>query len=361
MEKAIKDDKISDFRNLVNSNSSFVYNTYHNKNGKNQWNIICSCMDWITVSIRYLQHTPGFEENIDVRVMQMFSLISAIDLVSEAITQLHRVFINPRTLPFSGEKECFTNRLFDEDDNSYFKSIRASFGAHPVNLNHSDCKRFASWPYDDHMDNDELTVNLYSNKVGESDLVMVLNSNELFCFLLKRYDYLDVLSQAITKLFNDFKLNLTRQPIETKASYLEQLYILKNESEIRLNNDYYNDVIDNLIMVYEAEPLEPDLEIKAANYRRSLKLLIDEIKINLQLMNIIDLDNDGLLEPKSDLSRKLSYELGKFYSWLHESRYDPLANYYLKRFNEETDYIYDFKIEDPVNTLFIKAKIMLLD
>ena len=279
MTKVIKDDKISNFRDLVNSNSSFVYKSYNNKNGKNQWNIICSCMDWITVSIRYLQYPPGLEENIDMRVMQMFSLISAIDLVSESITQLHRVFINPKTLPFSGEKECFTNRLFDEDDNSYFKSIRASFGAHPVNLNDTDCKRFASWPYDNHMENGELTVNLYSNKVGESDLVMVLNSNELFCFLLKRYDYLDVLSQAITKLFNDFKLNLTRQPIETKSSNLEQLYILKNESEIRLNNDYYHDVIDNLIMVYEAEPLETNLEIKATNYRKSLEPLIDEIKI----------------------------------------------------------------------------------
>ncbi|GEB71362.1 hypothetical protein [Pseudoalteromonas carrageenovora] len=114
-------------------------------------------------------------------------------------------------------------------------------------------------------------------------------------------------------------------------------------------------------MVYEAEPLEPDLEIKATNYRRSLEPLIDEIKINLQLMNIKDLDNDGLLEPKSDLSQKLSYELGKFYSWLHESGYDPLVSYYLKRFNTETDYMYDFKIEDPVNTLLIKTKIMLLD
>ena len=58
MKDRVNDEKISDFRELVNSNSSFVCNIYHNKDGKNYWNIICSCMDWLTVSIRYLQNAP---------------------------------------------------------------------------------------------------------------------------------------------------------------------------------------------------------------------------------------------------------------------------------------------------------------
>jgi hypothetical protein len=82
MKNRVSDNKISEFRDLVNSNSSFVCNAFRENNGKNQWNVICSCMDWLTVSIRYLQNTPALDKDIDVRVMQMFSLISAIDLVA---------------------------------------------------------------------------------------------------------------------------------------------------------------------------------------------------------------------------------------------------------------------------------------
>ena len=42
-----------------------VIDKYH----KNLCNPICSCMDWITVSIRFLQNSPELSENIDVRVM----------------------------------------------------------------------------------------------------------------------------------------------------------------------------------------------------------------------------------------------------------------------------------------------------
>ena len=55
MKIDINDNKINEFRELVNDNSSFVCKQYKNKNDKNLWHPICSCMDWITVSIRFLQ------------------------------------------------------------------------------------------------------------------------------------------------------------------------------------------------------------------------------------------------------------------------------------------------------------------
>lgn len=45
MRNVVSDDKISDFRDLVNSNSSFVYQIYKDKGGKNLFNLVCSAMD----------------------------------------------------------------------------------------------------------------------------------------------------------------------------------------------------------------------------------------------------------------------------------------------------------------------------
>lgn len=361
MSIGVKYEKISDFRDLVNSNSSFVYKKYRNNNGKNHWNLICSCMDWISVSIRFLQNAPEPNKNIDIRVMDMFSLISSIDLVSESIAQLHRVFINHQTLPFAGEKRCFSERIFDEDDNSYFKSIRACFGAHPVNLNQSTSKRFASWPFDSHINSGELTVHLYSNKVGEDDLVMNINSNELIDFLTIRYNYLDVISQQIMRLYERFRSDLAKELIETKSDPLEQLYVLRIESEKRFDNDHYNGVIDDLIMIFEAEVPQDDIKIMASNYKKSLEMLIGEIKDNLQVMNIVDLGNSSLLYPRSDLSRELNYEISKFYSWVHGDKCDPLIHYYLERFNKATDFNFSFNINDSSGCLFVKVNLMLLN
>ncbi|AUZ86040.1 hypothetical protein CDW43_09310 [Methylophaga nitratireducenticrescens] len=361
MRKRITDEKISKFRDLINSNSSFVFHVYRNIDGKNNWNLICSCMDWITVSIRHLQSTPELEKNIDARVMQMFTFISSIDLVFEAIKQLHRVFINDKSTPFEGEKECFADRLFDEDDNTYFKSIRASYGAHPVNLNKMTPRLFASWPFDSYTNSGDLTVHLYSSKVNEEDLVMNLNSAELFNFLIKRYEYLDVILIKINEIYEDFKTTLRNQPIEAKTDYLEHLYTLKIESKRRLDNDYYRGLIDELIMIFEEDVTDPKLSELISDYKKSLIPLIEEIEANLQNMNIVDLVNDELLESKSILKNELSYELGKFYSWVCGDRYDPLIDYYLERFNKATNYKFMFDINDSNNLLFIKTKLMLLE
>ncbi|WP_241908453.1 hypothetical protein [Vibrio lentus] len=254
MRSVVSDDKITDFRELVNSNSSFVYQIYKDKGGKNLFNLVCSAMDWITVSVRHLENAPEFDKNIDSRCMQVYSLISSIDLIFESIKQLHRVFMNDNKDPFHGEKKCFKARLFpNEDDNNYFKTIRACFGAHPVNLNQENSKRFASWPFTSSFNTGDLSVHLYSRDVGKEDLTLNLNINELFEFLKIRYEYLDVIADRIETLFVEYQHKLSKEKIETKPDPLEQLYVLRNESEKRLDNEYYNGEIDDLIMIFEAE------------------------------------------------------------------------------------------------------------
>ncbi|MEF1230955.1 hypothetical protein QTO02_26415, partial [Vibrio fortis] len=148
--------------------------------------------------------------------------------------------------------------------------------------------------------------------MGKEDLTLNLNINELLEFLKIRYEYLDVIADRIETLFVEYRYKLAKEKIETKSDPLAQLYVLRTESEKRLNNDYYNGEINDLIMIFEAEVTDADLVPLAYRYKESLLPLIEEIKTNLQEMNIVDLENDSELRIKSDLDKELSYELGKF-------------------------------------------------
>lgn len=360
MKGIVSDNKISNFRDLVNSISKFVYQIYKDKGGKNLYHLVCSCMDWISVSVRHIENAPKFDSNIDVKCMQVYSLISSIDLTLESVKQLHRVFVNEETVPFKGEKRCFHNRLIEqEDDNSYFKTLRACFGAHPVSLNQLDSKRFASWPFKSYLDNADLTVHLYSREVSEEDLTLHLYISELLTFFKTRYDYLDVISEKIQSLFEDYQTDLSNQPIENKPDPLEQLYVLRSESEKRLNNDYYNGEIEDLIMIFEAKVPDAELMPLTDSYRKSLLPAIEEIKANLQSMNIVDLKIGSDMECNSDLAKELSYELPKFYSWINSGRHDALLDYYIERFNSVTNNKFNFSESDERNLAFLKIKLML--
>ncbi|MFP4460195.1 MAG: hypothetical protein ACLFSQ_11480, partial [Candidatus Zixiibacteriota bacterium] len=48
----IDPNKIHEFRHKINSVNT--YDLYKNRQGKNHWHIICSCMDWIDISCEYL-------------------------------------------------------------------------------------------------------------------------------------------------------------------------------------------------------------------------------------------------------------------------------------------------------------------
>ncbi len=62
------------------------------------------------------------------------TFIVCIDVLWEAIQQLHRVLLNTENIPFVNEKSVFQHKKFETTDNKYFKTIRACFATHPVNL-----------------------------------------------------------------------------------------------------------------------------------------------------------------------------------------------------------------------------------
>ncbi|MBB1440603.1 hypothetical protein H5202_18375 [Shewanella sp. SG41-4] len=361
----IDDKKITAFRDLVNDNNQFVLKTYANKQGKNQWNLICSSMDWISVAIRNLHRFPDLDSNIDVRVMQIYSLISSIDIVNEAVKQLHRVFFGHSTKlqAFKGEKLIFNERIFDKDDNDYFKEVRACFGAHPVNLDgEGKEKRFASWPYEGFTkSSSDLEVRLYSNDPNKDDIVLGLNIKELVAFLQSRYEYLDNISLEIERQYELCKQELALTPIADCRNMRESIDILLKENESRFNNDHYRSTLEELALLLSTHLYEAELAGEALKFKNSLVPLIEELRQNLQDVNIVDLHHDDLLNPTSSIESTLHYELPKFYSCvLGQLRYkDPLFEFYLKRINEVSSNKYQLKVSDSDGQLLLKLKLIM--
>ena len=94
-----------------------------------------------------LSAIPGFGS------IEMYSFISCIDLIVEAIEQLHRVIFDTRKAVFQDDSDIFLGNDFKQNDRRYFKTIRSCFDAHPVNLDdpmdeHSKTKYYASWSGD---------------------------------------------------------------------------------------------------------------------------------------------------------------------------------------------------------------------
>jgi hypothetical protein len=359
MKEVITDKLITKFRDVVNDNHKFIYHAYSNKNGKNQFNPICSCMDWISVAIRSIQEAPDLSTNIDVKVMQIYSLISSIDIVNESIISLHSIFnsVGDRVSPFTGSRNCFNEKLIDDD--TYFKEIRAKFGAHPVNPNGRNGERlFASWPYSGFDGAYDLQVRLYSNIIGNEDKTFGIKLIELFDFLNSRYSYLSVLIDEINTQYILFCKRMQEKLIPKSLDILEQLDILETESKSRLDNDYYRSTIMELKIVFGSTTGLSHLVEKEVKYKESQKKLLHELLNNLQNMNLIDLVHSDTLKHRPP-EVELSYELPKLYSWIFSKRDDPMLDYYMERLNGVSEGKYEFSETDGAEITYLKLQVFL--
>ena len=191
---------IDQFRNKVNEHG-LVLHLYRNKNGKNQWSIICSAMDWISVVVEEIDISKLTFKNDNSSSVKVMTYISCIDVLWEAIQQLHRVFYHTSKIPYKDDDTIFKHKLFQSTDNEYFKTIRACFASHQVNLKDNftgkgkNEQRYASWSggfRDGHF-----SVFLYSNEPDIPDIPLSIYFDELQIFAEKRYDYLKKVMEEI--------------------------------------------------------------------------------------------------------------------------------------------------------------------
>lgn len=280
---------INNFREKVNENY-FVLHIYKNVNGKNKWNCICSAMDWISVSVHYLcsERVLHLSKDENMNSIEVYTFLSCIDILWESIQQLHRVFYNTTNIPFTQEKKIFCNNQFSLDDNNFFKTVRACFGAHPVNLydtfNGTDKeRRFASWS-GSFGRKDEFSVMLYESDESDQTIFFDINFNDLWLFAEQRYNYLNHLIDLIRQQECEYNKVQTQIRIVKDNNALNQIDILIEEVKKRSENDYYEEELNRLKILFSANIKGDKNKRIVEKYRKLLKEELIEIYENVQNM-----------------------------------------------------------------------------
>lgn len=234
---------IKRFRDEVNA-QDLVLQMYRNYAGKNYWNIICSAMDWIDVVVEMIDIKNVSKKNDNDSSIKVMTFIMCIDVMWEAVQQLHRIFFDTSTIPFADNTEVFCHKLFQASDNDYFKTIRACFAAHPINLNDHFTgnkqkeRRYASWSGGGFSSGD-FSVMLYSNQPDKDALFLDIYFDELLKFAEQRYAYLNTISTKIVWQREQYLNSWKSIKIERTGSLDEQILVLIKEAKQRFDNDYY--------------------------------------------------------------------------------------------------------------------------
>ena len=343
---------INAFREFVNDNIDYMVDVYSNKQGKNQWNCICASMNWIEVALDNISYIQYDEKNINIKCMQVYSYISAIDLIWESIKQLHRVIVSPKGVPFKDDTRVFEKQL-DLNDNEYFKHLRAIFGAHPVNIknpkNTKETQYFANWPGEDLFGDNDIMCSLWSADAEAKDIRIGFKFSQLDEFLNIRYEYLNVLKDKLNEDINKHYNKMRKEKIKSSDDIRVQLDILKSELDIRKKDDYYSGIIDDLIGFFNSDRVISSNNPVILRYLDELQDVINELKHNIQEMIFTELESHSIIHLRSP--KELYYNLSKVYDYYNN--YDiniDNYNFYIKPIAEflkdYVDITYDMSYEE---------------
>lgn len=278
---------ITEFRNKVNENWA-VFHIYQNHNGEDQWGIICSAMDWITVGVEGIDISLLSGDNSNDASRKMMTFLSCIDVMWEGITQLHRVLYETDKIPLRDEHIVFNQK---KSDNEFFKDIRAIFMAHPVNLRdiyQKSDKWYASWSGGT-FSKKNFSVFLYSNIPGQKSIEFPIKFSELLDFANRRYMLLYEFMKKIDENIEVYNQFWRRNIILTLEDPIEHINLLIIENEKRWNNDWISARLEYL---FDAFTVDTSVEKNKQILNEYRAVLLNEINEIHHMLQNVDYDHE---------------------------------------------------------------------
>lgn len=309
----------------------FLILNYFKKVDKDYWSLIVSSCQWIQVAESALENVEDIRGDINIKSFNFFSYIFAIDMMWEAIKKLNSAILQNSNLPFKGENIIFSNKLSllsFEDDNHYFKTLRACFGAHSVDLNFrknpevSETDRFyASWPNEGkHLvsdDSSDFIVMLWPQDKNHSQSTYFLRAsiNELNDFIQKRYDFIEIIMNEIIKQYNEYLISMRKTiNIPRTKDVLMSIELLKIESKKRFDLHLQNlEYLGELFKISVEEVGQSNYKM-LEEYKVICLKIINEIKIDLEKFDI-EFNNDLISSTLSPEKKGILQVSGRMYSY----------------------------------------------
>ena len=249
---SINGEHIRNFRDEVNENNLFRL-AMSNVNGKNEFNKICSAMDWIDMfvngydlSVNRLENR-GHEGSIAILAYIMISdtLVNGVVALHEALgienQKTRRVFfIKTKKSPnypydhrharyIKSEESVVFNTI--ETDEDYFKKIRACFGAHAQDIGRKKEKFFASWSNIDIIEK-SINVHLYNYSLA-GDIIFSIKIDEIDAYITSEYEKIKQLIPEIKNIVEKHREYLRVKIIPATKSTNDELELLMCEAKNR--------------------------------------------------------------------------------------------------------------------------------
>jgi hypothetical protein len=340
---------IHNFRNKVHDYNDFTriffvdYKASNNIDGKDIWSKICSCMDWLTVSVEGIEKPEKDPKNMNIASLKFTHFLVTIDMIVEAVNHLWLAIgqVNKVKQPYLKDRSVFMGREFDRNytDEEYFKEIRSWFGVHAVNGNVVELKGyekgvrfFSSWSSSNRFFNeDEYYVKLYSNNSKAEEKyggIKKVTVEQLMNFVVMRYNTLPLLMGEIDKLYSKEKKRLQNTSIQFNrhTSERNQLIQLQQQAkERKLTEEWYEYEIDKYITFLSCDLGEfEELERKLIEeFLLDLKVIIPVYRKIIQEVDDSEYEEFELLRMGSRTFADNRYDFSKVLDMTNGGNYSP--------------------------------------
>ncbi len=260
---------VEELRSAVNSDDIIRINL-SNMNGKNEFNRICSVMDWLQVSFK--SYNKSYAEALDGSIefynyvmlcdviVQSFLSLSEIVGVEECVSTERKYFprkINSMRLPYHHDQNRFpdANDLasFDdiEDDDSFFSKIRACFGAHVQNIGKAKSGRYvASWSgMSLHLPN-AAGLLLYAYDIPGKDMTLDVPIESIDAYIHDKCNTMPLIIKSICDMQKSYIDKLKNESFVITGCVEKDVDIIIDEAKRRCRDNCYNGILRYIPMFF---------------------------------------------------------------------------------------------------------------
>lgn len=311
-------DYIKNFRKDVTNNSYLILN---NESYRNEWNIICACMDRIEDTARYLnskilgeKHDYGCAFDLMEFLSHSASMLDCIETIAETIKA--NCTIEPSDIIFKSKvitdqkklnerlAKVQKNKPYKNEDDLYFEYIRSIGIVHPNSTDHhpyfqqfeKEVSPFLIWNRFVGLTDGDISLHIYDFNGKESFHSLKLELSEIYEFIVSRYNRIQALNTAFNSQINALKIELKNQQLLNRRAfndYSSFLSYLRVEAHKR--SEFIEYCIDETAKMIGLNNMPNAIKKQYLRYCNALKYAIDDLRGILQTSILNDDFNEDIL------------------------------------------------------------------